>query len=615
MLRMRMAWVAQYHGPNPLACGPVVVAELMAALEPDPDSVALAGERVWVCSGMSRPEPWPDLSDAASTRDGLLDLGHSAVCWAREALNEIRGDVRDAGALRVGDRVRVWLGFHRPEVSRDALQLALRVWIQAIQGQLDAAVFKAELDRLWASCRRHHPDYQASILMRGARELNVPYFPFLPDTKFWQFGWGAAGQVFMESASNLDGALGMQWQRNKVTSKKLMDAIGLPTAAHVLVSLAEELPAAVRAVGYPCVVKPLDKGGGKGVTAHITHAAQLQQAFGHARNFTQGAVMVEAHLSGHDHRLMVIHGELVAVIRREPSFVVGDGQKTLAMLLAELNAPRSGNMVRSRYLRPIPADDVLIRHLAEQSLTLSDVPAAGQRVTLRSNANLSTGGMCTDVTAQCHPDLRAMAEQLAQTCGLYCAGIDYLTTDITRSPHETGGAFIELNTTPGLDACIAAGWSQSSIASLVLGRSAGRIPVTLTVLHPSQIAEVLAGISSVELGPDEAWVCADVLRIGARTAPVVGDKPWAAVMAALRNRCVKALHVVCSSQDIAKNGLPLDFWDVVRVAQHEDVAVLPSTWMQVLQRHCRSDSVSVVHEKVLNGPWTSDNFHVNTGTP
>jgi cyanophycin synthetase len=613
VLHMRIVWVAQYHGPNPLAPGPVVVAELAAAAGLDALRVSEATALVWAQSKMQAPDSQPDLSADASSTDGVLQLALAAARWAQAALNEIRGDVLHAGARRAGDRVRIWLGFHRAALSRDAVHLALRSLGQALNGQLDAKVLSVELDRLWTACRRHHPDYQARILMAGARDMDLPYLPFLPGSKFWQFGWGTHGQVFLESASNADGALGNAWQRNKVTTKEMMRAIGMPTAAHVLISDANELLSAVKVVGYPCVVKPLDKGGGKGVTANISHAVHLQEAFAHARSYTQGAVMVEAHLSGLDHRLMVINGQFVAAIRREPSFVTGDGQKTIAELLADLNAPRSGNMVKSRYLRRIPMEDVLIQHLAEQSLTLSDVPCAGQCVTLRSNANLSTGGICTDVTAQCHPQLQAMAVQLARSFGLFCVGIDYLTSDISRSPQETGGAFIELNCTPGLDACIAAGWSQESIARLVLSQSLGRIPVRLTVLHPTQIANVLTLLATTELEEHEALVCKDVLRVGSLALTMPTPEPWAAVMAALRNRGVNSLHVICSSDDIAQHGLPLDSWDEVQVALRDGATVLSPTWMQVMQRHTKNDVISVVQEDMFLRPQRFDNSPITTG--
>jgi cyanophycin synthetase len=37
------------------------------------------------------------------------------------------------------------------------------------------------------------------------------------------------------------------------------------------------------------------------------------------------------------------------------------------------------------------------------------VPAQGQRVILRNNANLSTGGTATDVTDDVHPEVAARA--------------------------------------------------------------------------------------------------------------------------------------------------------------------------------------------------------------
>jgi cyanophycin synthetase len=566
-----------------MAAGPVVVADLIAQAPFDGERVAQASSVLWALSGIAPPEYHRDASRRVG--DALLSLGQAAAAWALAALNEVRGDVQHAGAARAGDGVRVWLGFHSAELSRFALQLALKRLMQDISGQADEGGFKAELDRLWRACRQQHPDFQARMLMVGARSSGLPFLPFMPGSRYWQFGWGAKGRVFFESASNADGALGWQWQSNKVTAKALLQALGMPTPAHALVSQARELAAAAGRVGFPCVVKPLDRGGGKGVTANITRPADLDTAFDHARQYTRGPVMVEAHVPGDDHRLMVIDGRLVAAIRREPSFVLGDGRSTVVALLAELNAPRSMNVVKSRYLRPIALDGVLRQHLAAQSLAPTDVPAAGRRVTLRSNANLSTGGLCTDVTPLCHPQVRAMAEQLATTTGLATTGIDYLSTDISRAPAETGGAFIELNTTPGLDACVAAGWTEEAIASLVLGPSLGRIPVDLTVLSGPGLEQAAHVGPLLALAEDAAWACGRVLRLGALWLDNLAAEPWAAVEAALRNRGVGALRVVCSSGEIEKLGLPLDRFRDVAVALCDGEPVLPPVWIGVLRRH------------------------------
>lgn len=193
-------------------------------------------------------------------------------------------------------------------------------------------------------------------------------------------------------------------------------ALGLPTPRYALVKEAAELTAAVAKVGWPCATKPLDLGGGKGVSAGHQTPQALAAGFQHARAASEGPVMVEAFVPGEDHRLMVVDGRLRAVIRREPAQVVGDGRQTVAQLVQALNAVRDErSLVASGFLRPIRLDGVALQHLAGQGAGPQTVLAPGQRVRLRSTANLSSGGFCTDVTGQEHPQLRAMAEMLASS--------------------------------------------------------------------------------------------------------------------------------------------------------------------------------------------------------
>ena len=91
------------------------------------------------------------------------------------------------------------------------------------------------------------------------------------------------------------------------------------------------------------------------------------------------------------------------------------------------------------------------RLLTEAGLFMNDVLTKGRTVALRSAANVSTGGLPIDITDQVHPDNRKMAERAAKGIGLDIAGIDFMTTDITRSYHEVGGGIIEINARPGLD--------------------------------------------------------------------------------------------------------------------------------------------------------------------
>lgn len=580
-MNLRLQWVAEYHGPNILAAGPVVVAELMedtSDAAPAAGKVAHAIAEIWAQSGMDEvfhrvPAPANPIHE-----DSLLAIAHAAAGWARAALNEVRGYVLHAGAQRVGKRVRMWLGFHQAPLSRTALQLALQKLVHLVGGRTHDTSLKAQLESLWAVCRRQHPDFQARMLMVAAKEMDIPFLPFLPDSRYWQFGWGAKSRVFFETTSNDGGALGRSWQRNKITSKELMHAMGLPTPMHVLVNQEDDLTAGVGKIGFPCVIKPFDGGGGKGVTANINSADDLHRAFRHARQFSNEPLMLEQHIEGIDHRLMVIGGKLVAAIRREASYVIGDGVSTVRELLNQLNASRFENLVKSHYLRPIPADEVLVQHLRTYGIDLEDVLSPGHKLSLRSNANRSTGGITADVTDCLHPQVRALAEQFALAMGLDAAGLDYLTTDITRPSHEAGGAFIEINATPGMAVFIAAGWTEAAIARLVLGDKPGRIPVDLTILSPDRLPAQLQALRSNTLDEDEGWVCGNQLCVGLAAMHYELNSPWGAVHAALRNPRLRRLHVYCSAKDIHRFGLPLDRFSSVDI---QDPA-FDSQWTAVL---------------------------------
>jgi cyanophycin synthetase len=81
--------------------------------------------------------------------------------------------------------------------------------------------------------------------------------------------------------------------------------------------------------------------------------------------------------------------------------------------------------------------------------TRDHVLADGERFFLRRTGNLSTGGTAIDLTDQIHPDNREMAVRAAKAIGLDVIGVDFITSDITRSYREVGGGICEVNAAPG----------------------------------------------------------------------------------------------------------------------------------------------------------------------
>ena len=262
---------------------------------------------------------------------------------------------------------------------------------------------------------------------------------------------------------------------------------------------------------------------------------------------------------GADHRLMVVDGRLTGAARRDPPAITGDGKRTIGQLIAALNKDRDGSRERG-FLLPVAQDAPLDALLARRGLSMDAVLPAGSSLVLRSVANFSVGGSASDVTDQVHPQIRGLAELLAVATGLRTAGIDYLTTDISRSHDEVGGGFIEVNAMPRLRVLMMGARSPDDIGAELLGDGPGRIPVTLIVIGDSAALAELSGPLRTRAAarPACAAVSAQWGQIGATELPAMPADAFGAMSTMLRHKSVGELVIVWTAEEIARFGMPVD---------------------------------------------------------
>lgn len=296
-----------------------------------------------------------------------------------------------------------------------------------------------------------------------------------------QFGWGSKQRRIQAAEIDSTSAVAESIGQDKDLTKRLLHAAGVPVPLGKPVESMDEAWEVALKVGLPVVVKPQDGNQGKGVTVNITDRAQLDVAYRNAAE--HGTVMVERFLPGHDFRLLVVGDQLVAAARREPPQVLGDGQHTVRELVEQVNLdPRRGEG-HATSLTKIRLDEIAVARLAAQDLTPDSVPPKGQRVILRNNANLSTGGTATDVTDDVHPEVAARAIAAAQMVGLHICGVDMVAETVLRPLEEQGGGFVEVNAAPGLRMHLAPSYGkprnvgQAMVDRLYTHGDDGRIPV------------------------------------------------------------------------------------------------------------------------------------------
>jgi cyanophycin synthetase len=284
-------------------------------------------------------------------------------------------------------------------------------------------------------------------LVRAARERDIPFIR-LNDRSLIQFGHGKYQQRIQATITSRTSHIAVELASDKEETNRLLGDLGLPVPRQKLVRGPEDAVRAAERLGFPVVVKPLNANHGKGVTTELRDAEAVKAAFTKAREFSR-TVIVETFLEGLDHRILVIGGELIAVAKRVPGHVVGDGKHTVAELVKIVNSDPRRGIGHEKVLTRIELDDEADRVLAKRNLTTSSVPDKGQVVYLRGTGNLSTGGTSIDLTDQMHPDNREMAKRAARAVGLDIIGIDFITSDITKSYREVGGGICEVNAAPG----------------------------------------------------------------------------------------------------------------------------------------------------------------------
>lgn len=352
---------------------------------------------------------------------------------------------------------------------------------QLIQAALGNGTFDAE--KAVADLRELDEDERlgpsTGSIVEAAVARGIPYRR-LTRGSLVQFGWGSKQRRIQAAEVDSTSAVAESIGQDKDLTKRLLHAAGVPVPLGKPVESVDEAWEVALKVGLPVVVKPQDGNQGKGVTVNITDRAQLEEAYKNAADY--GTVMVERFLPGHDFRLLVVGDQLVAAARREPPQVLGDGEHTVRQLVDVVNQdPRRGEG-HATSLTKIRLDDIAVARLAMQGLTPESVPEKGQRVILRNNANLSTGGTATDVTDDVHPEVAARAVAAAQMVGLHICGVDMVAETVLRPLEEQGGGFVEVNAAPGLRMHLAPSYGkprnvgQAMVDKLFAHGEDGRIP-------------------------------------------------------------------------------------------------------------------------------------------
>lgn len=181
---------------------------------------------------------------------------------------------------------------------------------------------------------------------------------------------------------------------------------------------------------YNCdiVIKPTDANFGNGISILKGEFSlkQLLNAVQKAFEFSDD-VILEKYFEGEEFRFLVINNKLVSVVKRDAANVIGDGVSSIRKLVEIKNLNRGENYKKP--LEKIRIDDFEKGVLLSQSLTEDSILKLNQKVYLRYNSNISTGGDSIEVMDEINEKFKKVALKCAQLLDVIICGVDILIKD------------------------------------------------------------------------------------------------------------------------------------------------------------------------------------------
>ncbi|MBL7753272.1 MAG: cyanophycin synthetase, partial [Chitinophagaceae bacterium] len=331
------------------------------------------------------------------------------------------------------------------EVGRATATASVEIAQRLVNGEdFDVSSFIQELREIREKVRLGP---STGSIVNEAINRNIPWIR-LNKNSLVQLGYGINQRRIQATVASTTSNIAVEIACDKEDTKNLLEAAEVPVPRGRIIYSEEELESAIKKIGYPVVLKPINGNHGRGATTNIKDWESALIAFEIAKKHSR-AIICEKFITGYDFRLLVVNYKFICAAKRTPACVTGDGKSSIQQLIDQVNADPRRGYGHEKVLTQIKVDAVTEKILSDKELTLESVLKTDEVLYLKPTANLSTGGTSTDVTDFVHPNNIFLAERIARIIGLDICGIDIMAPDLSTPLEENGGAVLEVNAAPG----------------------------------------------------------------------------------------------------------------------------------------------------------------------
>ena len=422
---------------------------------------------------------------------------------------------------------------------------------------------QADLDELNKIASREGLGPSTLAIINEARKRDIPY-KRLDNRSLIMFGHGINQKKIRATIASTTSSIAVEIASDKELTRRLLSDHGIPFPKGVTLEEEEEIEKAIEEIGFSVVIKPNDGNHGRGITTCVNSYDEVIKAFRIAKTVSDEVIM-EKHIEGSDYRFLLINYKLVAISKRLPAMVIGDGISSVQKLIDNINKDPNRGVSHEKILTRITVDENTMDILKRKNLTPDSILPEGQNLFLKDTANISSGGTATDVTDNVHPHNIALVERIARLSGLNICGLDIIATDITSPITEDTGALLEINASPGLrmHLCPSEGTKRNVAAPIIEmlfpENAPGRIPivavtgtngkttVTRLIAYMAQAANYVVGYTTT----DGIYIDGATIKRGDCSGPESAG-------VVLRDNKVDFAVLECARGGILRTGLGFD---------------------------------------------------------
>lgn len=426
--------------------------------------------------------------------------------------------------------------------------------------------FNGRLQEIKQTLQRETIGPSTRSICDAAKNYGLPVTE-LGKSGIYQIGYGKQGKIIEAAISNKTNCVGVDISCDKFLTKQLLDIQNIPVAEGRKVFNIIGLLREAEFIRYPVVIKPQYGNKGKGVMLNLKNEKELIKAYTSLLKITKD-IIIEKYVKGNDYRICVVDYKVVAASLRVVPFVIGDGKSNIKALINILNNDPLRGQDHEKPLTTIKFDKELCNCLYRQNMSLDYIPKKGEKVILRENANLSTGGIAVDCTDDVCDENIDYCIRAAKALGLDICGVDICTEDISIPIDKQNGIVMEVNAAPGIrmhhfpSQGKKRDVGKAIVDMLYEGRPSNIPVISVTGTNGKTTTTRMIGHVLKMMGMNTGITSTDGIYINDKCIHKGDDSGFNSAKTLLLNRDVEAVVLETARGGLVRRGLAYDLADV-----------------------------------------------------